>query len=121
MCNKNNKYILASSSWLSFLNLYKFDSLNKYNLIIKINNSEENILCFIEGIKGENFIEILCANFIEGDEDTPYIIFYKIYDDNNIENKKIKVLSFINDQECLVKINDYTAGIILGNYFNLDS
>ena len=123
MCseNNNNKYILTSSSWLSFLNLYKLDSFNKYNLINKINNSEENIVCFIEGIKGENFVEILCANFIEGDEDTPYLIFYKIYDDNNIENKKIKVLSFINDQECLVKINDYMAGIILGNYFNLDS
>ena len=57
--NNNNKYILTSSSWLSFLNLYKLDSFNKYNLINKINNSEENIVCFIEGIKGENFVEIL--------------------------------------------------------------
>ena len=121
ICNGNNKYILANSSWLSFLNLYKMNpNNNSYELINKINNSEENFVCFIESIKGDNYFEILCANYIEGDEDTFYIIFYKIYENNKIENKSIKVSSFINDQDSLVKINEYMAGLILGNYFNLD-
>ena len=118
--NNNNKYILANSSWLSFLNLYKLNSNNSYELIQKMNNSEENFVCFIESIKGDNYFEILCANYIEGDEDTFYIIFYKIYEDNKIEDKRIKISSFINDQDSLVKINEYMAGLILGNYFNLD-
>ena len=118
--NNNNKYILANSSWLSFLYLYKLNSNNSYELLHKMNNSEENFVCFIESIKGDDHFEILCANYIEGDEDTFYIIFYKIYDDNKIENKRIKISSFINDQDSLVKINEYMAGLILGNYFNLD-
>ena len=118
--NNNNKYILANSSWISFLNLYKLNSNNSYELLHKMNNSEENFVCFIESIKGDDYFEILCANYIEGDEDTFYIIFYKIYDNNKIENKRIKISSFINDQDSLVKINEYMAGLILGNYFNLD-
>ena len=118
ICSNNNKYILANSSWLSFLNLYKLN--NSYELLHKMNNSEENFVCFIESIKGDNYFEILCANYIEGDEDTFYIIFYKIYENNKIENKRIKISSFINDQDSLVKINEYMAGLILGNYFNLD-
>ena len=120
ICSNNNKYILANSSWLSFLNLYKLNYNNSYELIHKMNNSEENFVCFIESIKGDNYFEILCANYIEGDEDTFYIIFYKIYENNKIENKRIKISSFINDQDSLVKINEYMAGLILGNYFNLD-
>ena len=120
ICSNNNKYILANSSWISFLNLYKLNSNNSYELLHKMNNSEENFVCFIESIKGDNYFEILCANYIEGDEDTFYIIFYKIYENNKIENKRIKISSFINDQDSLVKINEYMAGLILGNYFNLD-
>ena len=120
ICSNNNKYILANSSWISFLNLYKLNSNNSYELLHKMNNSEENYVCFIESIKGDNYFEILCANYIEGDEDTFYIIFYKIYENNKIENKRIKISSFINDQDSLVKINEYMAGLILGNYFNLD-
>ena len=120
--NKNNKYILANSSWLSFLNLYKINSINSSQLINKINKSDENYISFIEGIKGDNFFEIICANFIEDEEnDSANIIFYRIYDNNKIENWILKVSSFINDSDCLVKFNDYMAGIILGNYFNLDS
>jgi hypothetical protein len=120
ICSNNNKYILANSSWISFLNLYKLNSNNSYELLHKMNNSEENFVCFIESIKGDDYFEILCANYIEGDEDTFYIIFYKIYENNKIENKRIKISSFINDQDSLVKINEYMAGLILGNYFNLD-
>ena len=120
ICSNNNKYILANSSWISFLNLYKLNSNNSYELLHKMNNSEENFVCFIESIKGDNYFEILCANYIEGDEDTFYIIFYKIYENNKIEDKRIKISSFINDQDSLVKINEYMAGLILGNYFNLD-
>ena len=116
----NNKYILANSSWLSFLNLYKVNSFNSIQLLTKINNSEENFVCFIEGIKGDNFFEIICANYIEDNSDTFYIIFYKIYENNKIENKYIKVPSFINDFDSLVKFNDNMAGLILGNYFNFD-
>ena len=116
----NNKYILANSSWLSFLNLYKINSNNSYELLNKLNNSEENYVCFIDTLRGDNYFEILCADYIEDENDTFYIIFYKIYEDNKIENKKIKVTSFINDQDSLMKINDYMAGLILGNYFNLD-
>ena len=118
--NNNNKYIFANSTWLSFLNLYKKNSLNSYELITKINNSNETFLSFIESIKQNNFFEILCADFVEGDNEEFYIIFYKIYDDNKIECKKIKVPSFINDSDCLVKFNNTMAGLILGNYFNLD-
>ena len=116
----NNKYILANSSWLSFLNLYKINRSNSYELLTKINNSEENYVCFIESLKGDNYFEILCANYIEDNDDTFYIVFHKIYENNKIENKKIKIPSFINDQDSLVKINEYMAGLILGNYFNLD-
>jgi hypothetical protein len=116
--NNNNKYILANSSWLSFLNLYKVNSFNSIQLLTKLNNSEENFVCFIEGIKGDNFFEIICANYIEDNSDTFYIIFYKIYENNKIENKNIKVPSFINDCDTLVKFNDNMAGLILGNYFN---
>ena len=116
----NNKYILANSSWLSFLNLYKVNSINSIKLLTKINKLEENFVCFIDGIKGNNFLEILCANYIEDNDDTFYIIFYKIYDNGKIENKNIKVSSFINDSDCIVKINDNMAGLILGNYFNFD-
>ena len=118
--NNNNKYILANSSWLSFLNLYKVNSFNSIQLLTKLNNSEENFVCFIEGIKGDNFFEIICANYIEDNSDTFYIIFYKIYENNKIENKNIKVPSFINDFDTLVKFNDNMAGLILGNYLNFD-
>ena len=121
LCNKNNnKYILANSSWLSFLNLYKVNSINSIKLLTKINKLEENFVCFIDGIKGNNFLEILCANYIEDNDDTFIIIFYKIYDNGKIENKNIKVSSFINDSDCIVKINDNMAGLILGNYLNFD-
>ena len=89
----------------------------------KINNSEENFVCFIEGIKRDNFFEIICANYIEDNNDNNdafNIIFYKIYENNKIENKNIKVPSFINDFDCLVKINENMAGLILGKYFNFD-
>ena len=121
--NNNYKYILANSSWLSFLNLYKVNSFNSIQLLNKINNSEENFVCFIEGIKGDNFFEIICANYIEDNNDNNdafNIIFYKIYENNKIENKNIKVPSFINDFDCLVKINENMAGLILGKYFNFD-
>ena len=123
ICNKNNKYILANSSWLSFLNLYKMNSLNlnSYQFILKINNSEETYVCFIESIKGENYFEILCANYVEEEEESFYLIFYSIYENDTIENKKIKVPSFINEQDCLVKLNENMACLILGNYFNFDS
>ena len=102
----NNKYILANSSWLSFLNLYKINRSNSYELLTKINNSEENYVCFIESLKGDNYFEILCVNYIEDNDDTFYIVFHKIYENNKIENKKIKIPSFINDQDSLVKINE---------------
>ena len=118
--NNNNKYIFANSTWLSFLNLYKINSLNSYELITKINKSYETFLSFIECMNKDNYFEILCADFIEGDNEAFYIIFYKINNDNKMEDKKIKVPSFINDSDCLVKFNNTMAGLILGNYFNLD-
>ena len=119
ICNNNMNYILANSSWLSFLNLYKINSFNSSQLINKINDSDESYVSFIESIKGENFFEILCTNYVE-DDDIFYLIFYRIYNNNKIENKKMKVSSFINEQDCLFKFNEFMAGLILGNYFNLD-
>ena len=127
----NNQYILAYSNWLSFLNIYKKNKNNDiYNLLTRINNSEEICVGFIESNNNNshNYIEILCANCIESN-DNFYIAFYKILNNENIKEikeiqidekniKKIEVPSFINDQDCLIKINSYMAALIMGNYIN---
>ena len=129
---RNNQYILAYSNWLTFLNLYKKNKNkkdNSYNLLTKLLNSEEVCVSFIEGNHKDNYIEILCANCIDSDDDF-YIAFYKIFNDENIKEKtkgieikennikKIKVPSFINDQDCLVKINPHMGALIIGKYVN---
>lgn len=127
---KNNKYILAYSNWLSFLNVYKRNTNNNnYDLLVKLNNSEELCVSFIEGNNKDNNIEIICANYIETNNEF-YIIFYKIHNKENIHKEKkeikinesnitkIKVPSFINDQDCLIKINSCTGALITGNYEN---
>jgi hypothetical protein len=76
-------------------------------------------------MSSDNCIEILCANCIDTN-DNFYLNFYTIFNDDNYREiridknniKKIKVPSFINDQDCLIKINPYMAGLIIGNYIN---
>ena len=122
----NYKYIIAYSNWLTFLNIYKKNKNNdSYNLLTKLINSEEVCVSFIESMSSDNCIEILCANCIDTN-DNFYLNFYTIFNDDNYKEikidknniKKIKVPSFINDQDCLFKINPYTAGLIIGNYIN---
>ena len=125
----DNQYILAYSHWLSFLNIYKKNKNNdSFNLLYKLNNSQEVCVSFIENNSNTNYIELLSANYIESEDDF-YLYFYKISNDDKIVNKsneealideksikKLKIQSFINDQDCLVKINTYTAAIITGTY-----
>ena len=129
--NNNNQYILAYSNWLSFLNIYKRNNINNHNydLLVNINNSEELCVSFIEGNHKDNDTEIVYANYIESNNEF-YIVFYKIVNNDNIykNNKeikindnittKIKVPSFLNDQDCLIKINSYMGALIIGNYEN---
>ena len=124
-----NQYILAYSNWLTFLKVYKKNKdNNSYDLLTKLNTSEEVCVSFIESEKNSNFIEILCANSIDT-IDNFNITFYKIFNNeifgNNIEFnikenniKKIKVESFINDQDCLTKINFHLAALVIGKYIN---
>ena len=119
----NYNYILSYSMWLSLFNIYKKNTKdNSYNLLSELNTSEEICISFIESAKNENYIEILYANYNETNKKFN-IIFYKIYHEEknkeikNDKNKtKIDISSFINDQDCLVKINSYMAGLIIGNY-----
>ena len=121
----NYNYILSYSMWLSLFNIYKKNTKdNSYNLLSELNTSEEICISFIESAKNENYIEILYANYNETNKKFN-IIFYKIYHEEknkeikNDKNKtKIDISSFINDQDCLVKINSYMAGLIIGNYNN---
>ena len=125
-----NQYILAYSNWLTFLKVYKKNNNNNsYDLLINLNTLEEVCVSFVQSENNPNFIEILCANSIETN-DNFNIVFYKIFnneifEDNNKEFKikennikRIKVESFINDQDCLVKINVNLAALILGRYIN---
>ena len=122
----NYKYIVAFSNWLSFLKIYKKNKNNEsYNLLTNLNESEEVCVSFIESFKNNNYIEILCAKCIETN-DNFNLYFYKIFNDENnkeivIDKKniqKIKVTSFINDQDCLIKINSNMAILIIGKYVN---
>lgn len=123
-----NQYILAYSHWLSFLNIYKKNKNNdSFNLLYKLNNSKEVCVSFTENNSNINYIELLSANYIESEDDF-YLFFYKILNDDKINKnneeviidekniKKLKVPSFINDQDCLVKINTYIAALITGTY-----
>ena len=119
-------YILAYSNWLTLFNVYKKNKKDdSYNLLVKLNNSEDVCVSFIESENNNKYIEILYANCIETN-DNFYLIFYKIFHDEKMEQKKIdvnnikklKVPSFINDQDCLVKINPCIAALIIGNYVN---
>ena len=122
----NNHYILSYSMWLSLSNIYKEDKNdNSYNLLSKLNTSDDICISFIESDKNENYIEILYANYNEEKNDKFELVFYKIYheekckDFKNEKNvTKINVPSFLNDQDCLVKINSYMAGLIIGKYNN---
>ena len=122
----NNHYILSYSMWLSLFNIYKEDKNdNSYNLLSKLNTSDDICISFIESDKNENYIEILYANYNEEKNDKFELVFYKIYheekckDFKNEKNvTKINVPSFLNDQDCLVKINSYMAGLIIGKYNN---
>ena len=119
---KNNEYILANSNWISFLNIYKLNSTednNKYKLLSKLNDSEEIITSFILSKKENNIFEILCANYIEN-ESKFFLVFYKINENDIIEKTHIKTKSFINEQDCIVKFNEYMAGVIIGKYINFD-
>ena len=122
----NNHYILSYSMWLSLFNIYKENKNdNSYNLLSKLNTSDDICISFIESDKNDNYIEILYANYNEEKNDKFELIFYKIYheekckDFKNEKNLlKINVPSFLNDQDCLVKINSYMAGLIIGKYNN---
>lgn len=84
-------------------------------------------MSFVENSNNSNYIELLSANYIESEDDF-YLYFYKILNDDKINKnneevfidekniKKLKVPSFINDQDCLVKINTYIAALITGTY-----
>ena len=124
----DNQYILAYSHWLSFLNIYKKNKNNElFNLLYKLNNSQEVCVSFIENSSNINYIELLSANYIESEDDF-YLFFYKIFNDDKINKnneetlidekniKKLKIQSFINDQDCLVKINPSIAALITGTY-----
>ena len=124
----DNQYILAYSHWLSFLNIYKKSKNNElFNLLYKLNNSQEVCVSFIENNSNINYIELLSANYIESEDDF-YLFFYKIFNDDKINKnneetlidekniKKLKIQSFINDQDCLVKINTCIAALITGTY-----
>jgi hypothetical protein len=82
---------------------------------------------FIENNSNINYIELLSANYIESEDDF-YLFFYKIFNDDKINKnneetlidekniKKLKIQSFINDQDCLVKINPSIAALVTGTY-----
>ena len=116
-------YILAYSTWLTFFNVYKKNEKKvdePYNLLAKLNDSEDVCASFIVSSSNDKYIEILCANCIETN-DNFNLIFYKIFHEEKFDsknNKKIKVPSFINDQDCLVKINSHMAALVIGNYIN---
>ena len=117
----NYNYILAYSTWLTFFNVYEKNKNNEsYNLLTKLNDSEEVCVGFIESSSNDKYIEILCASCNETNENFN-LIFYKIFHEekfNSKNNKKIKVPSFINEQDCLLKINSNMAALIIGNYIN---
>ena len=61
----------------------------------------------------------MCANYIEN-ESKFFLVFYKINENDIIEKTHIKTKSFINEQDCIVKFNEYMAGVIIGKYINFD-
>ena len=88
----NYNYIFAYSTWLTFFNVCK-KNYNKnstsYNLLTKLNESEDVCVSFIKSSSNDTYIEILCANCIETN-DNFNLIFYKIFMKKNLIQKILK-------------------------------
>ena len=114
----NNRFILAYSNYLSFLNVYKNNKEINYDLFHEINISEEEIIIsFIENQKNDNnIIEIIYSVFKENNNF--YLVFYEIKNFQKIEINKtlIKIPSIKNDQDGIKKINECTAAVITGQF-----